>query len=641
MAGLLGFLGNIIGGVPQQQKDPLEEMKRQQTIDQIRSALENVQSGIYKGGDTGPAQATVTQARQPNIWSNLAGGLRTIQSGINTGMGKQEDLKTQPAASPQENLQTALRNIQAGTTGGQIQSQQPQQQNWASRLQSALQDVAGGASDPANYFINKQNAETNKGRLQLEQQQQEYMKPYYEALAAKYAQQPQIDEKTQAALDAIDNIAKSNPGVYNDPVVKQIYANLGLELPMIDTSGVMSLEDATKMAEEMRGRGLDVDIKKVAGGYEVANLGVFAEGNKEDADKKRLDAILSASAKDSRVLQEPENKKFLESQGVYIPAPKEGGMTWDEAIKVSGDLKEKGFDSLMKPREDGGWDIENVSPFGPTPTTNINLPEDQGEIYKRTTDLRKEFQSQKEYEYYIISTDAERTLNAALNMDSASRVASDQVIGVKFQKLIDQGSVVRESEYARTAAGIALLNKATSIFDQMARGGMRMTDSDRVAIYEMAQKILEVNKEQLAKKVKEYKGISEYAGVDPKYVLGPTLELLGMQENTERPKNAFEELGTKNTSEKMADTDYLKAPKSEKKGMSWHEGILTLDEAPNNMTAKTIDPRIEERKKKAVSKLDSLKASKEINESEYRKMLQAIEDDPSVLDELLSGWGIQ
>lgn len=56
--------------------------------------------------------------------------------------------------------------------------------------------------------------------------------------------------------------------------------------------------------------------------------------------------------------------------------------------------------------------------------------------------------------------------------------AISQGIITSYGKILDPGSVVRESEYARTPEGISLVNKAQGYIEKMQRGGAGLTEND-------------------------------------------------------------------------------------------------------------------------------------------------------------------
>lgn len=57
--------------------------------------------------------------------------------------------------------------------------------------------------------------------------------------------------------------------------------------------------------------------------------------------------------------------------------------------------------------------------------------------------------------------------------------ALDQAIVISFNKYLDPGSVVRESEFARTPENAPMINKAKSLLPQAQKGGLKLTDADR------------------------------------------------------------------------------------------------------------------------------------------------------------------
>ncbi len=89
---------------------------------------------------------------------------------------------------------------------------------------------------------------------------------------------------------------------------------------------------------------------------------------------------------------------------------------------------------------------------------------------------------------------SEKGMEAALKLSTSpnvkSRIASDQALGVLFQKMLDPTSVVRESEFARTPEGAAAVNRLLAIAPQLRLGGLRLLDEDRVALVDMAKVLL-------------------------------------------------------------------------------------------------------------------------------------------------------
>lgn len=65
-----------------------------------------------------------------------------------------------------------------------------------------------------------------------------------------------------------------------------------------------------------------------------------------------------------------------------------------------------------------------------------------------------------------------------------------QAVLVTFQKILDPTSVVRESEYARTAAGQAFMDRIQGYAERLSSGGAGLTDADMAAMVESAKQML-------------------------------------------------------------------------------------------------------------------------------------------------------
>jgi hypothetical protein len=66
-----------------------------------------------------------------------------------------------------------------------------------------------------------------------------------------------------------------------------------------------------------------------------------------------------------------------------------------------------------------------------------------------------------------------------------------QAVLVKFQKILDPTSVVRESEYARSAAGLSVLSRLEGYADRLTSGGAGVPDSELAGMVETARQFLE------------------------------------------------------------------------------------------------------------------------------------------------------
>lgn len=146
------------------------------------------------------------------------------------------------------------------------------------------------------------------------------------------------------------------------------------------------------------------------------------------------------------------------------------------------------------------------------------------EVANRATTLRKEFNASQVTKDFQTINRAGKALKSAYDAsvkgDTASLIASDQALGVLFQKMLDPISVVRESEYARTPQGAAFLNRLESIVPQMVKGGLRLTNDDRKAIYQQAMELVDSSASSYNENIDRYENLSKMYQVPPEMIFG-------------------------------------------------------------------------------------------------------------------------
>jgi hypothetical protein len=106
-------------------------------------------------------------------------------------------------------------------------------------------------------------------------------------------------------------------------------------------------------------------------------------------------------------------------------------------------------------------------------------------------------------------------------MAQESRASIDQGLITTYNKILDPGSVVRESEYARTPEGIALINRLEGIVPKLTQGGAGLTDKDRTEIYDIAKRINRGASKQYAGVLGTYYKDAKNSGYDMEYVFSP------------------------------------------------------------------------------------------------------------------------
>jgi len=116
-----------------------------------------------------------------------------------------------------------------------------------------------------------------------------------------------------------------------------------------------------------------------------------------------------------------------------------------------------------------------------------NPPTSLTDVMDAEMKLRKEFQARKGVKAYeILKPQVSRIDSLMADVSSGKTtnfVATDQALITIYNKMLDENSVVRESEYARTAENTSLLNRIKGTLSKQVSGGAGLAAADRESIY--------------------------------------------------------------------------------------------------------------------------------------------------------------
>jgi hypothetical protein len=94
------------------------------------------------------------------------------------------------------------------------------------------------------------------------------------------------------------------------------------------------------------------------------------------------------------------------------------------------------------------------------------------------------------------------------------RAAIDQAMITLYNKMLDPGSVVRESEFARTPENVPKINKVVGYFQQLQEGGAGITDADRKEIYDVAKQLYSSARDKYKEVLRTYYDDAEESEYD-------------------------------------------------------------------------------------------------------------------------------
>ena len=138
--------------------------------------------------------------------------------------------------------------------------------------------------------------------------------------------------------------------------------------------------------------------------------------------------------------------------------------------------------------------------------------------------LRKEFNALPEVEEYNQTMPKIKSMQAAFESSKTTKnfVAVDQALITLYNKLTDPTSVVRESEYARTAENIPLINQIRGKAEKVLKGGAGLTGEERKALMDMAMLMQKGYEEIRARRLNEYRGYGVQGGLTPEFLSDAT-----------------------------------------------------------------------------------------------------------------------
>jgi len=174
------------------------------------------------------------------------------------------------------------------------------------------------------------------------------------------------------------------------------------------------------------------------------------------------------------------------------------------------------------------------------PTTNVNVMPEQ-KTFDNTQKLRAEFRGEP---IYKAQQEVQSAFNQVKDGLDAKSPAGDLAAATKFMKLLDPGSVVRESELALAMQAGGALDRLTSYASNVANG-TKLTDKQRIDFRDLSTKFFNTSAQLFNEKQKEYTDIANRYNFNPKDVTGEPVKIQGGKPNSTNNdliKNVQEEL---------------------------------------------------------------------------------------------------
>jgi len=173
-------------------------------------------------------------------------------------------------------------------------------------------------------------------------------------------------------------------------------------------------------------------------------------------------------------------------------------------------------------------------PKGVSPTAKARV---QRGTYRDERAMKKDFDALPEVKNQVTIEKQMGRVEEAMSEAKAggSLIAVDQALVTILNKTLDEQSVVRESEYARTSQDLSLLSRIRGKVEKIQKGGAGLSPPERKALYRMIKKFADVSAKMYNKQVGSYTDIANRYGFDPRNIV----RLQGEEATLTQPESKF------------------------------------------------------------------------------------------------------
>lgn len=144
-------------------------------------------------------------------------------------------------------------------------------------------------------------------------------------------------------------------------------------------------------------------------------------------------------------------------------------------------------------------------------TTNVMPPR---EVFKDSLGLKKDFDGQPEVKGFKEVQGAWDQISTALKKPSP---ANDMAAATKFMKLLDPGSVVRESELMMAMQASGAWDRFTNTAERVIKGH-KLTPQQREDFYKSGEALYQASLDRYGQTVQQYNGIAKQYGLDAQFI---------------------------------------------------------------------------------------------------------------------------
>ena len=220
-----------------------------------------------------------------------------------------------------------------------------------------------------------------------------------------------------------------------------------------------------------------------------------------------------------------DNKPLAENPRAANPPPATNvaRLTAERDALPPGDPRRKLYDDALR----------KETQFAPSPVTNVTINQGQ-KGFDNERSLRTEFQGSATTKAFGEVQSAYDIIKGALANPSG---ANDLAAATKFMKLLDPGSVVRESELGMAMAATGLADRMQN-YVQMMASGQKLTPKQREDFGKAADQIFGAARKRYSETAQNMRGQAAKWELDPNAVAPPAWKIYGYKNRDEAVQDA-------------------------------------------------------------------------------------------------------
>lgn len=323
------------------------------------------------------------------------------------------------------------------------------------------------------------------------------------------------DDAEMSRMPGPFDYSKPKPAALRDPMTESV---VGVTAPAVPVRGRLPQDAPPAAPDPMQTMRNELADMLESNGISPAEARAFMlQMRKSELDRA---AELQAKLLEPRAL--PEGGSLVTGTGQVLAKGADKRRAPD-LVDSGGPRDAQGNPTTIKMviGEDGvARPIPGVQPVSRGPLAKAEANVNTKDTFENERKLRNDLKSEPIYKAHQEVRSAYDQVRASLKQGTA---ISDVAAATKIMKLLDPGSVVRESELGIAMASAGLLDRISN-YGQMIVNGQRLTPKQRQEFQSLADEFFRMSEQQFNAKVQEYHGIAADYGLDAGRITGSNVK---------------------------------------------------------------------------------------------------------------------